>query len=107
MRDDQHRFLMLLGQLPARLTAEQTAWLKAQEAKQSAELTETKQKLEATAAELEDAKSKLESAGDAGMVGDAEQRDAGLVAGVRDGGDQGAFHRLLFSDDERAGRFRK
>jgi len=27
MRDDQHRFLMLFGQLPARLTAEQTAWL--------------------------------------------------------------------------------
>jgi hypothetical protein len=27
MRDDQHRFLMLLGQLPARLTAEQTAWV--------------------------------------------------------------------------------
>lgn len=26
MRDDQHRFLSLLGQLPARLTAEQTAW---------------------------------------------------------------------------------
>lgn len=26
MRDDQHRFLTLLGQLPARLTAEQTAW---------------------------------------------------------------------------------
>src|ERR1039457_253781 len=26
MRDDQHRFLMLLGQLPARLTAEQAAW---------------------------------------------------------------------------------
>src|ERR1039457_3796424 len=25
MRDDQHRFLMLLGQLPARLTAEQAA----------------------------------------------------------------------------------
>lgn len=27
MRDDQHQFLMLLGQLPARLTAEQTAWV--------------------------------------------------------------------------------
>jgi hypothetical protein len=27
MRDDQHRFLMLLGQLPARLTAEETAWV--------------------------------------------------------------------------------
>ena len=27
MRDDQHRFLMLLGQLPARLTAEQAAWV--------------------------------------------------------------------------------
>ncbi|MEX2044545.1 MAG: hypothetical protein WD941_04275 [Opitutus sp.] len=27
MRDDQHRFLTLLGQLPARLTAEQTAWV--------------------------------------------------------------------------------
>ena len=27
MRDDQHRFLMLLGQLPARLTVEQTAWV--------------------------------------------------------------------------------
>jgi hypothetical protein len=27
MRDDQHRFLMLHGQLPARLTAEQTSWL--------------------------------------------------------------------------------
>ena len=27
MRDDQHRFLALLGQLPARLTAEQTAWV--------------------------------------------------------------------------------
>src|ERR1039457_1764978 len=26
MRDDQHRFLMLLGQLPGRLTAEQAAW---------------------------------------------------------------------------------
>lgn len=26
MREDQHRFLALLGQLPARLTAEQTAW---------------------------------------------------------------------------------
>ena len=26
MREDQHRFLTLLGQLPARLTAEQTAW---------------------------------------------------------------------------------
>jgi hypothetical protein len=27
MRDDQHRFMMLLGQLPARLTAEQVAWM--------------------------------------------------------------------------------
>jgi len=27
MRDDQHRFLTLLGQVPALLTAEQTAWL--------------------------------------------------------------------------------
>lgn len=27
MRDDQHRFLTLLGQVPARLSAEQTAWL--------------------------------------------------------------------------------
>jgi len=27
MRDDQHRFLMLSRQLPARLTAEQSAWL--------------------------------------------------------------------------------
>src|ERR1041385_5442000 len=27
MRDDQHRFLTLLGQLPARLTTEQTAWV--------------------------------------------------------------------------------
>jgi hypothetical protein len=27
MREDQHRFLSLLGQLPARLTAEQTAWV--------------------------------------------------------------------------------
>jgi hypothetical protein len=27
MRDDQHRFLMILGQLPARLTAEQVAWV--------------------------------------------------------------------------------
>lgn len=27
MRDDQHRFLSLLGQLPVRLTAEQTAWV--------------------------------------------------------------------------------
>ncbi len=27
MRDEQHRFLSLLGQLPARLTAEQTAWV--------------------------------------------------------------------------------
>jgi hypothetical protein len=27
MRDDQHRFLMLLGQPPARLTAEQAAWV--------------------------------------------------------------------------------
>jgi hypothetical protein len=27
MRDDQQHFLTLLGQLPARLTAEQTAWV--------------------------------------------------------------------------------
>jgi len=27
MRDDQHQFLTLLGQLPARLTAEQAAWV--------------------------------------------------------------------------------
>jgi hypothetical protein len=27
MREDQHQFLTLLGQLPARLTAEQAAWL--------------------------------------------------------------------------------
>jgi len=27
MREDQQRFLMLLGQLPARLNAEQTAWV--------------------------------------------------------------------------------
>lgn len=27
MRDDQHKFLLLLGQLPARLTAEQAAWV--------------------------------------------------------------------------------
>jgi hypothetical protein len=27
MRDDQHRFLTLMGHLPARLTAEQTAWV--------------------------------------------------------------------------------
>jgi hypothetical protein len=27
MRDDQQQFLTLLGQLPARLTAEQAAWL--------------------------------------------------------------------------------
>lgn len=27
MKDDQHRFLALLGQLPARLTAEQAAWV--------------------------------------------------------------------------------
>jgi hypothetical protein len=27
MRDDQHHFLMLMGQLPARLTAEQVAWV--------------------------------------------------------------------------------
>jgi len=27
MRDDQHRFLSLLGQVPARLTAEQAAWV--------------------------------------------------------------------------------
>lgn len=27
MRDDQYKFLMLLGQLPARLTAEQAAWV--------------------------------------------------------------------------------
>ena len=42
--------------------------------------------------------------GDAGMVGHAEQRDARLVGGVRHGGDQGAFHRLLFSDHEGPGR---
>ena len=27
MREDQHRFLTLLGQLPGRLTAEQAAWV--------------------------------------------------------------------------------
>lgn len=27
MRDDQHQFLTLLGQLPARLTVEQAAWV--------------------------------------------------------------------------------
>ena len=27
MKDDQHRFLALLGKLPARLTAEQAAWV--------------------------------------------------------------------------------
>jgi hypothetical protein len=27
MRDDQYRFLTLLGQLPARVTAEQAAWV--------------------------------------------------------------------------------
>ena len=27
MKDEQHRFLSLLGQLPARLTAEQAAWV--------------------------------------------------------------------------------
>ena len=27
MREDQHRFLALLGQLPARLTVEQVAWV--------------------------------------------------------------------------------
>src|ERR1044071_2458696 len=27
MREDQHQFMMVLGQLPARLTAEQTAWV--------------------------------------------------------------------------------
>ena len=27
MRDDQHKFLTLLGQLPARLNSEQTAWV--------------------------------------------------------------------------------
>ena len=27
MREDQHRFLTLLGQLPARVTAEQAAWV--------------------------------------------------------------------------------
>jgi hypothetical protein len=27
MNEDQHRFLSLLGQLPARLTAEQAAWV--------------------------------------------------------------------------------
>lgn len=27
MREDQHRFLSLLGQLPVRLTAEQSAWV--------------------------------------------------------------------------------
>lgn len=46
---------------------EQQAWVKALEAKQAVELTETKQKLDAAAAELEDVKGKLESAGDTGM----------------------------------------
>ena len=27
MKEEQHRFLLLLGQLPARLTAEQVAWV--------------------------------------------------------------------------------
>ncbi len=27
MKDEQHRFLMVLGQLPARLTVEQAAWV--------------------------------------------------------------------------------
>jgi len=27
MRDDQHQFLMIAGQLPARLSAEQAAWV--------------------------------------------------------------------------------
>jgi hypothetical protein len=27
MREDQHQFMQLLGQLPARLTAEQAAWV--------------------------------------------------------------------------------
>jgi hypothetical protein len=27
MKEDQHRFMSLLGQLPARLTAEQTGWV--------------------------------------------------------------------------------
>ena len=27
MRDDQHRFLLLLGRVPARLTAEEVAWV--------------------------------------------------------------------------------
>jgi hypothetical protein len=27
MKDDQHRFMILLGQLPARLTAEQAGWV--------------------------------------------------------------------------------
>jgi hypothetical protein len=27
MKEEQHRFLLLLGQLPARLTAEQAAWV--------------------------------------------------------------------------------
>ena len=27
MKDDQHRFLLLLGQLPVRLTAEQAGWV--------------------------------------------------------------------------------
>jgi len=27
MREEQHQFLSLLGQIPARLTAEQTAWV--------------------------------------------------------------------------------
>ena len=45
--------------------------------------------------------------GDARVVRDAEQRQAGLVARMRDGGDQGAFHRLLFSDHEGSGRLRE
>ena len=27
MKEDQHKFLTVLGQLPARLTAEQAAWV--------------------------------------------------------------------------------
>ena len=48
-----------------------------------------------------------DAAGDARVVGHAEQRDARLVVRVRDGGDQGAFHRLLFSDHEGTGRLRR
>ena len=44
---------------------------------------------------------------DARMVGHAEQREARLVARMRDGGDQGAFHRLLFSDHEGSRRLRE